>query len=1207
MTKHRLIAIRTILCSLAVALALVAYAAPAYAEEANPHWHILTRTAPRYLHPGQKGWVIAVIANVGDAPVVGTEADPLEITEALPEAVAGVGEVMALEKMAGFSEPGTNFGPNKPALECESLPALRCPFVGAIPVGTAIEVHIPVEAKLAAPLGAGETKELGEGRVTIAGGETPGGGEAPEKVGKAPITVSNGEAPFGVESYELSPETPTGSPDDQAGSHPFQLTTTIAFNQTFTVETKAGNEKELLPGVAELPRNIKTVLPPGLVGNTNTSVIPQCTDLDFSTVFQGNYNDCPPATAVGFAVVTFRAAGQAPGYVTESLPVFNLVPGPGEPARLGLEFAHVPITLGTTLRTGKGYAVEVESKNTSELAEVLSVSVTVWGVPGAASHEQERGWACMGGGWRYYALEGPHPKCPAAGPQPAQPYLTLPTTCEAPLETSLQVQSWKPGAKFVEAPKAAEETLEGCSTLPFSPSFEVQAEGSPGVAEHSASTPTGLTVTVDVPQATTLEATEAETPKAEADVKATTVTFPEGVLANAGLANGLQACTSEQVGFEAPEEEGTLNAQLENNLFTAEPASCPEASKIGTVNIDAPLINEPVTGSVYLAREDTSPFKSPLVLYLIAEAKKAGVRVKLAGEVKINQETGQLTSTFRGTPPVPFETLELKLPNEEGGRASNSTPPHCGSYPTSAQFTTYSAEGALPATTTTRSSSPSGFEITQGAEGGPCPPTPLAFTPGFAAGSSNPQAGATTPFEVTIGHADGQQALETINTTLPAGAAALIAEVTPCSEAQAEANACPPESLVGHTTSVSGLGGRPVTLGGQLYLTGALKANSLHGAGPFGLLAVTNAEHVGPFNLGDVDVFSTININPETAVATVQSAQIPKMIKGAPVQLKELNVVVERPGDQPFQFNPTNCSPLATTGALSGYEGGVQPISAPFNAANCASLPFAPKITATVSGQGSKVNGVTFDVTIETPGLGQADIHRVDLTLPKALPSRLETIQKACKDEVFIVNPAACDEGSVIGEGIVHTPVFKNPLRGPAYLVSHGGAEFPDVEFVLQGEGVTIIADGKTFIENGITYSKFETNPDAPFTKFESVFPEGPHSALGVDSLITGTARNLCAQKLSIPTELEGWNGAQIKDTTPIEITGCSGHLGEKAKKLTRAQLLAKALKTCRTKYKAKSKKAKRLSCEKQARKKYGPKKKPAKKKAKKSAKSAHK
>ncbi|HYB23304.1 MAG TPA: hypothetical protein VED41_05870, partial [Solirubrobacteraceae bacterium] len=263
---------------------------------------------------------------------------------------------------------------------------------------------------------------------------------------------------------------------------------------------------------------------------------------------------------------------------------------------------------------------------------------------------------------------------------------------------------------------------------------------------------------------------------------------------------------------------------------------------------------------------------------------------------------------------------------------------------------------------------------------------------------------------------------------------------------------------------------------------------------------------------------------------------------------------------------------------------GSEHVEAPFQATNCASLPFKPVLTASVKGQGSKADGTTFAVKVESPGLGQANIQKVDLTLPEALPSRLTTIEKACLEKVFDANPASCDEGSVIGEGIVHTPVFKNPLRGPAYLVSHGSAAFPDVEFVLQGEGVTVILDGKTDIKHGITYSKFETSPDAPFTSFESIFPEGPHSAVTA-YVSEAEDYNLCKKTLSIPTELTGQNGAYISEITKIAVTGC----GEvKSFKETNAQKLAKALKACRTRYKARSKKAKRVACEKVARRKYG-------------------
>ncbi len=168
----------------------------------------------------------------------------------------------------------------------------------------------------------------------------------------------------------------------------------------------------------------------------------------------------------------------------------------------------------------------------------------------------------------------------------------------------------------------------------------------------------------------------------------------------------------------------------------------------------------------------------------------------------------------------------------------------------------------------------------------------------------------------------------------------------------------------------------------------------------------------------------------------------------------------------------------------------------------------------------------------------------------------------------------------MIGQATIHTPVLASPLRGPAYLVSHGGAAFPDVEFVLQGEAITLVLDGRTQIKKQITYSKFESAPDAPFTVFETVLPAGPHSALTAN-LPEKAKFNLCSSKLSMPTEIVGQNGAVLKQTTKIALQGCKKV--KTSKPLSREQLLERALAACRKRHK--HAKAKRVACEKQARK----------------------
>jgi hypothetical protein len=252
-------------------------------------------------------------------------------------------------------------------------------------------------------------------------------------------------------------------------------------------------------------------------------------------------------------------------------------------------------------------------------------------------------------------------------------------------------------------------------------------------------------------------------------------------------------------------------------------------------------------------------------------------------------------------------------------------------------------------------------------------------------------------------------------------------------------------------------------------------------------------------------------------------------------------------------FNPTNCSQEHVTGTITAAQGASASVSSPFAVASCENLPFNPAFSASTAGKASKAAGASLDVKVVSkggpqPGGGEANIRSVKVDLPKQLPSRLTTLHKACLAKIFEANPANCPKESDVGTTTAATPILAHPLTGPAYLVSHGGAAFPDLEIVLQGEGITLILDGNTNIKNGITSSTFRSVPDAPISSFELKLPEGPDSILGTN-LPAKAKYSFCGRTLAMPTAITGQNGAEIHESTKIAVTGCP-----KAKKVRKVK-----------------------------------------------------
>jgi hypothetical protein len=1078
------------------------------------------------------GEVVLSASNLGDANA-NEAGGHVTVTDRLPagmNALAATG--LTLSK-----------GPPAPAGTCSlgSAHSVTCEFGEPVVPYDGVEVHIKV--------GVEKERQAGEAEANEA---SISGGGAPSTSTRRMLTFG-GEPSFGVEDYELAAEAEGGTPDTQAGSHPFQLTTTLKLNQAAT------------PLPAALVKDLNVQLPAGLIGNPTP--FSQCTLGQFHSInISGEAETrCPSQSVVGVATVMVNRiiANEASKLYRVVVPVFNIEPAVGEPARFGffVPEGDVPVLLDTSLRTGEDYGVTVSIEDISQAVAFLSSEVTFWGVPGSPSHDNSRGYACI--------RDPASPTCSSSEEPHPPPLLTLPSSCTGPLQTSVQADSWTQAGHFETFPGEPMPALDNCGRLPFSPQIALTPDG------QAASTPTGLTVDVHVPQEESLNANGLS----ESDPKNITVVLPEGLQLNPAAADGLQACTEAQIGFKGE------NPQTGVDEFTPELPQplqpgvnfCPDSSKIANFTVRTPLLANPLKGAVYLASPQNfrnappeNPFKSLVALYLVAKDPVSGVLIKLPASVSLNEATGQITTTLENSPQAPFEDAEFEFFG--GDRAPLATPALCrrpgeAGYKTLASMTSWSAEPGEPP-----SESSSEFNITSGPDASACPnppgvqsPNTLPFTPSLTAGTTNVNAAAFSALTTTIAREDGQQNLQTVQLHMPAGLSGILAGVKLCPEAQANAGTCPAESRIGSTIVSVGLGGNPYSVtGGEVFLT------EKYENAPFGL-SIVNSAIAGPFNLGKVIVRAKIEINPHTTELTITTGTIPHILDGIPLQIKHVNVTIERPG---FTFNPTNCSPMAITGNIGSVEGSTSAVSIPFAVTNCAALKFAPKFAVSTSGKTSKEYGASLTAKLSYPTAApgtQANIARVKVDLPKQLPSRLTTLQKACTNAQFEANPANCPSASKIGHAKVTTPLLPVPLEGPAIFVSHGGEAFPSLTMVLQGYGVTVDLVGTTFISKGITSTTFKTVPDVPFSTFTLTLPQGKYSALAANG-------DLCTSKLAMPTEFLAQNGAVIRGlTTPISVTGCA-----KTKALTRAQKLSKALKTCDRKTKPK-----RARCMAKARKQY--------------------
>jgi hypothetical protein len=894
------------------------------------------------------------------------------------------------------------------------------------------------------------------------------------------------QAEFGLNNFHFEFKNADGSMDKQAGSHPYALVTSFAFNTRPDIAFGTVPDGEA--------KEIRFSLPAGLAGDPTAT--PRCAPVAFSTVDRENHNLCSDSAAIGIA--TLATSNDPVNPISERSPVYNIVPSLGSVAKIGFIIHRAPVTVELGVNGEAPNNIRAAIINIPQVIPVYGSSVELWGNPAAHVHDEFRG-KCLS------AEAGPNGELISLGICEAgireRPFITVPRSCSGPLTATYEAVSWQnplapPTIGATETPG-----MIGCSSLDFQPQFG--ARPTTGKAES----PSGIDVDINVDDPRLTEPTGT----ADSDIEKAVVTLPVGVTTNPSIANGLQACTKSQY--------------LSENVASLPGTGCPEASKIGSVEVETPLLTkegsdgteaEVLKGSLYVAKQHDNPFDNLLSIYMVIKDPELGILVKQAGRVEPNHSNGQLTTTFEGLPPLPFSHFHLHF--REGPRAPLTTPATCGMYPIVSVLYPYDHDLQPVEETAT-------FEINGGAGGGACASSAgaLPSSPAFSAGTLDSRAGIYSPFVLHLSRADGSQQFSRISTTLPNGLLGKLAGIPYCPEAgiaQAAARtsegqgateladpSCPASSQVGTVTVASGSGPEPLYVEGKAYLAGPYKG------APLSLEIITPAI-AGPFDLGVVAVRTALELDPITAQITAVSDPIPSILHGLPLDVRSIGIEVNRPQ---FMLNPTSCEPKQITGSLLSTLGSTASLSQYFQASDCKALKFGPKLSLTLKGKTRRSGHPALKAVLTYPKGSYANIASAQVGLPHSEFLDQGNIGTVCTQPQL--KSRTCPKKSIYGKATAWSPLLEKPVSGPVYLGVGYGHELPDLVADLDGQ-IRVLLNGRvdTDPQEGIR-NTFEAVPDAPVSRFVLELKGGPRQGLLENS------ENICRKPQKATAKFTAQNG----------------------------------------------------------------------------------
>lgn len=629
-------------------------------------------------------------------------------------------------------------------------------------------------------------------------------------------------------------------------------------------------------------------------------------------------------------------------------------------------------------------------------------------------------------------------------------FLTNPPTCSGNT-VSGAFESVEGTKKTVSSPL----NVTGCGALEFNPTIAFSASPSSATAASS------LTTTVTMPPSTSGHP--------QAPAKRIKVTLPTGVTLSpsAGARGDLAGCSDAQFG-----------------LGSLDDPTCPAGAQVGTTSIVTPSVGQ-LSGKVYLG-DPVDGHLARVMIDATSDLLGPNARVKLVGTIDVDPATGATTTLFEDLPPVGFTSFKLVM---RGGDAPVlAMPTTCGTTQGTAEATPYSGGAAVSRT----------GALTIDTD---CP-DPAAFAPSLELSTSTSQAGADTALGTVIKVPAGNQALTSLDLTMPKGLLGRLTAAPQCALDRAAAGTCGDESLVGSVIAKAGVASAPHPVQGRVYLTAG------DGDAIAGLAFVLPAK-VGPIDLGQVITLSKLRITGPDLQLRITAEGIPTQVKGIPLQLRELAILIDKPG---LALNASSCEARAATATFGGAGGGTATGTAPYQATGCDKLDWQPTMQLDFTGPASElaVKGHPTVTTEITQQDGRGSLKTADVLLPAGLATDLKNVNARACVSVEAGSKGECGETSLVGTAVITTSALPEPVDAPIYLVKVPGSVLPGLLLRVRDQ-ISFDSLGLNRIDPGTGRIRvvFDNTPDTPISKLALTFNGGANGLLQIGKdICTGGASN---------------------------------------------------------------------------------------------------